>query len=131
VRNREVVEGLRIERERLRRRVDQPDLVAEATAGDRQHLGAQVDSGHLESPPQELRGDQPRPCRHVQNVAAAREARDEEAAPERVLSQRERGADAVVGRPERGEQLAGVVLQPPRWHPSNHLLVVRWYFASE
>ena len=117
---REVVEGLRSERERLRRRIDQLDRVAEATVGDRQHLGALIDAGHLESPPQELRRDQPRPGRHIEDVAAARQARDEEAAPARVLSQRERGADAVVRRPERGEQLAGVLLQSPRWHPSRH-----------
>ena len=104
--------------------IDQRDLVAEATVCDRQHLGAQVDSGHPESPPQELRRDQPRPGRHVEHVAAARKARDEEAAPERVLSQRERGADAVVGRPERGEQLAGVLFQTPRWHPSSHPLSI-------
>jgi len=54
--------------------LDQLDLVAEATVCDRQHLGAQVDSGHPESLPQQLRRDQPGPCRHVEHVAAARKA---------------------------------------------------------
>jgi hypothetical protein len=53
-------------------------------------------------------------------VTAAGKARDEEAAPKRLLSERERGADAVVGRPERGEELAGLFFQAPRRHLSNH-----------
>jgi hypothetical protein len=123
VRDREVVERFRIERERLRRRVDQLDVVAEATMCHRQHLGAQVEAGHPGSPPQELRRDQPRPGRHVEHVTAERKARDEEAAPKRLLSQRERGADAVVGRPERGEQLAGLCFQAAHGRTVNFHLV--------
>ena len=74
-----------------------------------EHLRALVDAGHLEATAQELRGDEPRPRRDVEDVSAvARQSRDEEAAPARVLSERERGADAVVRRPERREELSGI-----------------------
>jgi RibD C-terminal domain len=126
-----VVKGLRSKRERLRRRLDQLDPLAEATAGDRQHLGAQIHSGHLKSPPQQRRRDQPRPGGHVEHVTAARQARDQEATPARVLSQRQRGADAVIRRPQRGEQLAGSPLQAPRRHPSNHPFPVVESTASQ
>jgi hypothetical protein len=120
-----VVEGPRVERERLRRRSDQLDLGTEPAVCDRQHLGALIDPGHREPLPQQLRRDEPGPGRHVENATAARQARDEEAAPARVLPQREHRADPVVRRPERREQLAGLLFPAPcrhPWcpHPTNH-----------
>jgi hypothetical protein len=114
VREREVIKGPGVERERLRRRVDQLDLATEAAVCHRQHPGALIDSGDAEPPPPQLGRDEAGPGRHVENVPAARQARGEEAPPAWVLSQREHRAHAVVRRPQRCEEFARLLFQAPR-----------------
>ena len=104
----QVVEGGVLEGQVLRGRLDQRDGLAEPAACLGQHLGAAIDSRDLVPVADELGGDQPRSRRDVEHVAARWDARDEEPSPARILAERERGADAVVGRPERREQLLGV-----------------------
>ena len=105
--NGHMVEGIVLERERLCGRVDQLDLPTETSMGDRKHLGALIDARDRVTAPAQLRRDKPGAGRDVENVPAAGQARDKEASPAWVLPQREHGADAVVRRPERGEQRAG------------------------
>ena len=83
--------------------------LVEPAARDGEHLGALVEPGDAEAAAEELGRDEPGPGRDVEHVAAVGAAgADEEAAPEGILAERQHRADAVVRRPERGEQLAGV-----------------------
>ena len=109
VREREVVEGAVGERERLGRGLDELDAIPQPSSRDGEHPWALVEPGDVESTTHELGGDEPRARCDVEDVPAVpRQAGDEEAAPERVLAEREHGADAVVRRSERGEQRTGV-----------------------
>ena len=89
--------------------LDERYAVPEAALRDLEHLEALVEPGDPESSPDELGRDEPRSRGDVEDATAVhRQAGDEEAAPARVLAERERRADAVVRGAERGEQLAGV-----------------------
>ena len=88
VREREVVEGRVVERQRLRGRFDELDLVSEPLPRALEHPGALIHSGDRESTAEQLGGDEPGSRGDVEHVTAVtREARDEEAPPERVLAE--------------------------------------------
>jgi hypothetical protein len=109
VRDSEVVEGRVRERHGLGRRLHEFDPGAEPLPRSAEHLCALVDSRDAVSPAQELGCDEAGAGRGVEHVAVvARQAGDEELAPERVLPERQDGADAVVGGAERREELPGV-----------------------
>lgn len=106
---RDVVERVAGKRDRIGGRLDERNTLAEPAVGDREHLGALVQPRDPEAATQELGRDEPRSGRDVEHVSAVpREPRDEEAAPERVLAEGERSADAVVRGTEWGEELSGV-----------------------
>ncbi len=106
---RDVAERMVGRRDRLGGSLDERDAVSEPATGDREHLGALVQPRDPEAAAQELGRDEPRPGRDVEHVPAVpREPRDEEASPERVLAEGERGADTVVRGAEWGEELMGV-----------------------
>ena len=105
----DVVVGVVGKRDRLRGSLDERDAVPEPAMRDREHLGALVQPSDSEPATQELGRDEPRSGRDVEHVPAVpREPRHEEAAPERVLAEGERGSDAAVRGAERGEELMGV-----------------------
>src|SRR5262245_6024764 len=108
IRDREVVERVVLEGHVLGGRLDELDAVCEALPRDPEHVGALVEPRHLEAAAEQLGRDEARPCRHIENVPAGWESRNEEASPERILAERQCRPDAVVGGPERSEEGAGV-----------------------
>ena len=77
-----MVEGGIGERKRGGRGLDELHAIAEALAGERQHLRALVEACHAEAARHERLGDEPRARRDVEHVPAIRrQSRDEEPAP--------------------------------------------------
>ena len=86
-----------------RRRLDELDPVTEPPPRDGEHVRALVEPGDAVSLGEQLLGDEPRPRRDVEHRAAvARDARHHRAAPARVLTERQRRADPVVGAGAEG-----------------------------
>src|SRR4029079_17270772 len=109
VREREMVEGGIGEGKRVGRRLDELHAIAEALAGEGQHLRALVEARHPEAASEERLGDEPGTRRDVEHVPAIRrQALDEEPAPARILPERESRSDTVVGRAERREERPGM-----------------------
>lgn len=113
IREREPVERTVLERKLYRAPLDEPDPFRQAcrldpSAAGGQHLGALVEADDSAAGlPGELDRDGCRSRRHVEHLVAGPglDPRDEEAAPARVLAEREQTAPAVVRRPERREEL--------------------------
>ena len=75
-------------------------------ARDLEHLGALVESRDREAAIEQSLGDEAGAGGDVEHVTAVgRQAVDEEPPPAGILAERQHGADAVVRRPEGGEQL--------------------------
>ena len=108
IRERQVIERAVLERERVCRRLDELDALAEAATCDGEHLRALVQPGHVESTPQELGRDESGARGDVQHVPAGWEPGHEEATPARILAERENRAYAVVRRPQGSEELSGL-----------------------
>ena len=114
VREREPVERAVLKRQLHRASLDEPDpfrqpRYLDPTAANVQHLGALVEADDLAARlPRELDCDGRRSSRHVEHLVAGPglDSRDEEAAPARILPEREQTAPAVVCRPERREELS-------------------------
>ena len=116
IREGQVVEGAVGEWERFGRGLDELYAPAEAAVCHGEHLGALIEPRNAKAAPEELFCHEASPRRDVEDVTSSRQARDEKAAPERILSEREDGADAVVGRRERSKELPSV--EAPGRHPS-------------
>src|SRR5207253_10724212 len=103
IRERESVELRVAERELLGARLHEAHAVRPPARG-REHLRALVDADDGAAVlPDELAPDQPRPRRDVEHRLSGPDvdARDEEAAPARILAEGQQRAVTVVRRPER------------------------------
>ena len=118
VREREPVERRVVERQPLGLALDELDSVAQGGGVDappslREHLAALVEPDDAAPrAARELDRDRRGPGRHVQHRVVRPDVHpgDEEAAPARILSEGEEARVPVVRRPQRGEEVEGLLL---------------------
>ena len=107
IREREPVERLVLEGQLLRRPFQELDGRRQAAACLGEHLRALVEPDHRAGLlSQQLAGDRPRPCRHVEDGVARPgvQAGHEEAAPARILAEGQQRRVTIVRRPEWREE---------------------------
>jgi hypothetical protein len=107
----EVVEGAVVEGKCLRRGLDELGPTGKTLARDRQHLGRLVETDDRMTAREESLRNKAGPGRDVEHTpAVGGDSSHQIAAPERVLPERQRGSDSMVGRSERAEEIERMAL---------------------